>query len=301
MITLVRILERGINDKNKEIVSSITNSTFSGITMSNNTLISMKSSHFTEISKSTFSGLNGTVFSIQDSQVDLLSEVTLRENKECLNSVNSKFDLITSSTFDQWGNWEKLCGGGLRLIQSNSTISNTIFTNNSAEIGASISIEWSLENQWSNILTNNTFSNNLAVEMGGGIYYDLNRPLISNCKFENNSAKYGPDIASYPVKIVESGTLNNKISLNDVASNLEYETTLYFDLIDYDGQVLNLEDSSTIKIVADSPGTSVKGTDFAKLTEGKAEFDNLIFVGETGDSDILFKYFYNFSFIDWLQ
>ena len=77
--------------------------------------------------------------------------------------------------------------------------------------------------------------------MGGGIYYNLNRPSLEGCSFNNNSALYGPDIASYAVKIVKSGTQENKITLNDVASGLQYKNTLSFDLIDYDEQEHLLE------------------------------------------------------------
>ena len=125
--------------------------------------------------------------------------------------------------------------------------------------------------------------------MGGGIYYNLNRPVISNLRFNGNSAKYGPNIASYPVKVVSKNTHQNKISLEDVASGLDYNQTLYFELVDYDDQVMNLENSKTVKIVPNEDTSSVRGTDFAKLNAGVAEFDNLIFRAEAGKKDVLFR------------
>lgn len=125
-------------------------------------------------------------------------------------------------------------------------------------------------------------SGNSATEMGGGIYYNLKRPTIQNITYSGNSAQYGPDIASYAVKIVKDDTQDNKIYLSNVASGLLYDQPLMFSLVDYDGQVMNLENAMSIKILIDDPDISIRGTDSSHLINGKAELDNLIFVGETG-------------------
>jgi hypothetical protein len=43
---------------------------------------------------------------------------------------------------------------------------------------------------------------------------------MQNNTFTNNSAPYGDDIASYPVKIVRLGTVDNKIKIENVPSGL---------------------------------------------------------------------------------
>ena len=175
------------------------------------------------------------------------------------------------------------------IISSKISISNSIFINNQAVKGASLGIICTFLSQCDVSLKNITFNNNTASSMGGGIYYNLNRPSLTDCGFMNNSALHGPDIASYAVKIVKSGTQENKITLNDVASSLLYQNTLSFDLIDFDRQIMNLENSHTVKIFPKLPTSSVKGTDFSKFQEGIVKFDNLIFINKAGAQEVAFE------------
>lgn len=131
-------------------------------------------------------------------------------------------------------------------------------------------------------MTSLVLQNNTAVKMGAGIYYDLVRPLMDNIININNSAAYGADIASYGVKIVQRETSKNQVYLNGVPSDLDYEEDLHFDLVDYDGQVMNLENTRSVKILIADPTLSIRGTDFGRLTNGQATLDDLIFVGEVG-------------------
>ena len=45
------------------------------------------------------------------------------------------------------------------------------------------------------------FSNNVAVTSGGAFYYPNYWPEMENISFVNNSAPYGSDIGSLPIKI----------------------------------------------------------------------------------------------------
>ena len=112
---------------------------------------------------------------------------------------------------------------------------------------------------------------------------------MDNITYKDNNALYGADIASYAVRIVRRGTNINKIYLDDVASGLEYDKTLDFDLVDYDGQIMTLENSFILKILVDDPKISVKGTDFDKIENGQATLDHLIFIGEAGLANNTFK------------
>jgi len=272
------------------IYSSIIDSTFTNISLSRESLIDIKNSKLKDISNVQISNLESGAFTIQSSVIEHINTLNLTANKAWVEAFDSELTLIDEWDFEEWGDSSKLFGGALRLARTNSTILNTSFIDNKAEAGAGISIEWSFSSQWSNSFRNNTFKNNQATLKGGGIYYNLNRPSISHWSFENNSAQYGHDIASYPVKIVKSETSTNKIVLDEVVSGLEYETILEFRLVDYDEQLLILEDSSTVKITSNSLGASVKGTDFAKLNNGTSTFDNLIFKSEAGAQNVSFQY-----------
>jgi len=48
---------------------------------------------------------------------------------------------------------------------------------------------------------NCSFIENNAVEKGGVFYYYDYHPLIADCAFENNRAKYGDIYQSYPFKL----------------------------------------------------------------------------------------------------
>ena len=96
---------------------------------------------------------------------------------------------------------------------------------------------------------------------------------------------YGPDIASYPVRIVQDDSVNDNIELIDVVSGIKYSTTLKLSIVDYDDQVMNLVNSSLIKITPVSEGALIKGTDSSTLVMGQTEFDNLQFEHYPGATD----------------
>lgn len=121
--------------------------------------------------------------------------------------------------------------------------------------------------------------------MGGGVYYNLVRPIMENITNYGNIAQYGPDIASYPVKIVQKGTQNNKIYLDNVPAGLEYQDTLEFDLVDYDGQVMNLQSSTSVKILILDSYLSIRGTNMGRVINGQAQIENIIFVGQIGKTN----------------
>ena len=70
--------------------------------------------------------------------------------------------------------------------------------------------------------------------MGGAIYYPEVRPQLTNCTYTNNTAPYGPNIASYPVKVTINGTVSNKIHLVNIPSGQAYPYPTTFSLVDFD-------------------------------------------------------------------
>ena len=125
-------------------------------------------------------------------------------------------------------------------------------------------------------LNNTNFTNNSAVLKGGGIYYNMVRPDFNNCIFSNNTASYGPDIASYAVKIVEKETNKNTVYLNNIASGIEYEKDINLKLIDYDGQIINQESKNMIRIL-NKNGSEVEGIFPVRFINGEAKLDSLRF------------------------
>ena len=111
---------------------------------------------------------------------------------------------------------------------------------------------------------------------------------MSNNSFTNNSAEYGPNIASIPYKIVEQDTMNEQIHLTNIPSGLRYQSLIRLMLVDREGQVMNLENEAVAKIRALSPQSKISGVDFALFTRGVAEIDGIIFEHYPGANNIQF-------------
>lgn len=96
---------------------------------------------------------------------------------------------------------------------SNSSIANSIFINNSAKIAGAISIASAPDTQ----IINCTFINNSASDYAGAIRVYSNRVLITDCKFINNSAtNNGGAIYNYyssNVNVTNSEFTENKAGL----------------------------------------------------------------------------------------
>jgi hypothetical protein len=61
-------------------------------------------------------------------------------------------------------------------------------------------------------LSNSTFDHNIA-DQGGAIFYDSYRPKLTEIIFDNNTAIYGNNIASYAVSIKPVGSENDLLQL----------------------------------------------------------------------------------------
>ena len=128
----------------------------------------------------------------------------------------------------------------------------------------------------------------MAIQQGGAIYYNFRRPHILHTLYNNNTALYGPNIASYPVRIVLDNSIDDPMRLSDVVSGAVYSSKFNLTIVDYDNQVMNLLNNGQVKIVAVTNNASVKGIDSSKLINGAAEFDNIQFVYKPGYSNTTF-------------
>ena len=100
---------------------------------------------------------------------------------------------------------------------------------------------------------------------------------------------YGPNIASYPLKIVRRGTTDNKIRLNDVASGIFITEPLEFDIIDYDGQIVHQSNNDIVKVVPVSENAFVSGYDFSPIVNGSVNFTHLNFMSSNGAQDLVYE------------
>lgn len=68
---------------------------------------------------------------------------------------------------------------------ANITIYNTTFTSNKGTTGGGLQLLCSITQPCLTTLNNVTFTKNDASKQGGGIYYDLYRPNMTNVAFVN--------------------------------------------------------------------------------------------------------------------
>ena len=80
--------------------------------------------------------------------------------------------------------------------------------------------------------------------------------------------------------------MNDNIELINIASGIQYSSTLKLSIVDYDNQVMNLVNSSLIKITPVTQDAQLKGTDTSTLVNGKTEFDNLYFESYPGATNV---------------
>ena len=138
--------------------------------------------------------------------------------------------------------------------------------------------------------------NNNAEIQGGAIYYNFKRPEMEDLTFSDNSAMYGPDIASYAVRIAEVDNTSQNITLSYLSSGMTLSesssssnhTQLELVLLDFDDQVMVLSDEATIKIDGVSTNSQIIGFGESKMNSGIAVFDTIGFQHEVGAQEIRF-------------
>ena len=136
-------------------------------------------------------------------------------------------------------------GGAIFLFNTNLTISNSIFYENTALKGGAI--YYDADQIYSNLfLINNSFINNSALSEGGAIKWTYNEPIYNSTNFFNtNKAKYGNDTASFPVRInlkIYGETYSNLLHesnvreipiLNQILSGDNTHYVFSFDIVDF--------------------------------------------------------------------
>ena len=133
--------------------------------------------------------------------------------------------------------------------------------------------------------------------MGGVLYYNYRRPMLIQNTFINNTAPYGHNIASYPVRIANFDSMSESMSLNNVGSGIylhdslpsSNKSYLKLALVDYDDQIMVLSNSSKISIINTDNSSSVIGTSEMVTTQGVAQFDNIGFISTPGLTNVMFE------------
>ena len=113
--------------------------------------------------------------------------------------------------------------------------------------------------------------------MGGAIYYNMIQPQkIKTNNYENNSAVYGPNVASYPfkMKVIDPEFKVSKW-INEYASGHDIPNTIYVGLYDQDNQLIIVDSVSQCEIQWFDPELHVSGVTKVRAKNGVFEFNTL--------------------------
>jgi len=169
----------------------------------------------------------------------------------------------------------------------NLTFVNCTFTRVKARVGGAIYLGWDKGFFCSYSLQNLVFQSNEAREEGGAIFYTLYRPEIINVTYSGNSAPYGPNIGSYPVKVILTDTNSTTFSLSGIASGQVYPGQIRMSVVDVDNQITNSKGSVFINPI--ESGTNTLGRNSEGLVSGTATFKDIIFLAKPGMQNVKFE------------
>ena len=205
-------------------------------------------SSFNLIQNVSISNIKTTGIELISSNVTQISGLVLTNLNKGLKVTSSIVNLIVDSEISYWGNSSIVYGGAIDLIDSSSVIKHNTFNNNVAQRGGAISVRWTNYNLCTNSISQSQFASNYAIIKGGAINYENRRPDMINNTYSNNNAVYGSNIASYPVKIVESSSLNTSTVIDSVSSGVALSSNLVFAIQDFENHTIP-DSSYSIKVL----------------------------------------------------
>ena len=243
------------------------------------------------LSLSGFAGSQADIWFVKilNSNVTQIDSFAINRVLQPLVVKSSVINMISNSNFTNSGSSALKAGGAISMSDSKISVTNSRFLNNKAISGGAISFECTSIVSCYLIINTTTFSSNYATSQGGAIYYSFNRPIVIKTTFINNTADYGPDFASYAIRIVMNGNSSAQMAFDNIASGVQYDQEVKLSLVDYDDQTMSLISIKQITInPVNKTVVSMKGTNSGLLRNGVATFNNLIFNTQPGSTNIQF-------------
>ncbi|CAI2378011.1 unnamed protein product [Moneuplotes crassus] len=223
----------------------------------------------------TLSGLDKRFIEFRGSNIIRISGLNIFDGIQVLRFTNCNVQIISNSEFS--GNMREGSGGVISMFDSRVHIFNTTFINNTAVEGGVVYFYCNDNTSCSLEIDSCHFENNTATVRGGVVYYNYNRPIITDSVFSENYAPYGNESASYAVRIsLLNSTSSEDIVLDNIGPGIKIDTSLHFALLDMDDQIMNLQSASTIIIQPKNSSISlIQGTNVVLLQNGTAMFDSI--------------------------
>lgn len=175
--------------------------------------------------------------------------------------------------------------GAVLINSADLVINGTIFGNNSAEgrsgDGGAVSLHCNLP--YCNVsIVNSAFDGNSAVRNGGAIVWTRFKPMLSDVVFSENTAEYGNNTASFPMKLALN-TLS-PANLTGIPSGQLSETPISVALLDHYGQIVTTDSSSLADLFPLHPdNTSVTGNTRVLAQKGAFQFLSYVITYAPGE------------------
>lgn len=140
------------------------------------------------------------------------------------------------------------------------------------------------------VITDSIFINNQAIRSGGAIFMDDFLPLISSSNiFQANTAKYGPNFASYPIRLAltvfsknktiysSKNTKNSYFILRNEFPGVDFSQELHFELLDHFNQtnILSMNDVFNLEVAGEINKVNKKNQLIPKLLGRISDYSNM--------------------------
>ena len=174
-------------------------------------------------------------------------------------------------------------GGALYSDNSVLNITNSAFYNNSAtEEGGAVFLEYTGFNYNSSSISNCSFIKNSAASNGGSIRWQNVKPQLNSILYQNNSASYGADVASYAVTIAPTAQ-QRRLSgvpviqyIQGIVPGQKVQSPIELSLQDQYGNIVTTDNSSKAGIR--SSEATISGTNAVIAQKGVFLFDDFALI-----------------------
>jgi hypothetical protein len=141
-------------------------------------------------------------------------------------------------------------------------------------------------------ITGNKFERNSAFRKGGALHWADSYPTLAFNVMQNNSAPYGADISSFPIRLSPYNTLsglsdyllNGSVplagTLQNVGSGHISAEVLQYALVDHYGNIASADSASSAQLLTSTANMTISGNTQAVASSGIFTFSMLTFKAE---------------------
>jgi len=174
-------------------------------------------------------------------------------------------------------------GGALWASNYQVHITDSVFEENRASQGGAVKLDCVAATMCNFSLSFSNFRKNSAEVQGGGIVWSAVKPHLINLTFADNAAPYGPDVASYPIRLVLDSTPRRLLPLiSNYPPGQLTNTAIRFSVQDHYGQVYRIDNTSVVVLSAVNVNSTILGTFKVTAVQGYFVFDAFVVYGQPG-------------------